>query len=118
VTVTGSCCPCASRARGAVRERGGQDVRGYCYLTCSTGSIRGVKVSVSLPGEDVQFLDEYAIEQGLESRSAALQKAVRLLRTAELGAAYESAWEQWTTDGESEVWDATVGDGLPHRSPS
>lgn len=77
-----------------------------------------MKVSVSLPGEDVQFLDGYAKEQGLESRSAALHRAVRLLRTAELGAAYESAWEQWTADGESEVWDQTVGDGLPRRSPS
>jgi Arc/MetJ-type ribon-helix-helix transcriptional regulator len=77
-----------------------------------------MKVSVSLPGEDVQFLDEYAKEQGLESRSAALHRAVRLLRTAELGAAYESAWEQWAADGESELWDQTVGDGLFHRSPS
>ena len=33
-----------------------------------------MKVSVSLPGEDVRFLDEYAREQGLESRSAAVHK--------------------------------------------
>lgn len=78
----------------------------------------GMKVSVSLPDEDVQFLDEYAQEQGLESRSAALHRAVRLLRTAELGAAYESAWEQWTTDRDAELWDPTVGDGLPGRAPS
>src|SRR5438128_2378382 len=51
-----------------------------------------MKVSVSLPGADVQFLDEYAKEQGLESRSAALHRAVRLLRTAELGASYGAAW--------------------------
>ena len=74
-----------------------------------------MKASVSLPGEDVQFLDEYARDQGLESRSAALQKAVRLLRSAELGAAYESAWEQWSADGEAEPWEATTGDGLPDR---
>ena len=118
MTVTGSCWPMRVPGEGRrARARRPRCPR-ICYLTCSTGSIRGVKVSVSLPGEDVQFLDEYAIEQGLESRSAALQKAVRLLRTAELGVAYESAWAQWTTDGESEVWDATVGDGLPHRSPS
>ena len=77
-----------------------------------------MKVSVSLPGEDVQFLDEYAKGQGLQSRSAALQRAVRLLRTAELGAAYESAWEEWTTDGDSELWDSTVGDSLPDRTPA
>jgi len=77
-----------------------------------------MKVSVSLPGEDVQFLDDYTREQGLESRSAALQKAVRLLRTAELGVAYESAWEQWAADGDAEAWDASVADGIAGRAPS
>jgi Arc/MetJ-type ribon-helix-helix transcriptional regulator len=70
-----------------------------------------MKVSVSLPGEDIRFLDDYAKEQGLESRSAAVHKAVRLLRSAELGAAYESAWEEWATQGEAESWESTVGDG-------
>ena len=45
-----------------------------------------MKVSVSLPGDDVEFLDDYATKQGLDSRSAALQRAVRLLRVSELGA--------------------------------
>ena len=34
-----------------------------------------MKLSVSLPGEDVDFLDAYARERGLESRSAAVQQA-------------------------------------------
>ena len=76
-----------------------------------------MKVSVSLPGEDVQFLDEYAKEQGLESRSAALHRAVRLLRSAELGAAYESAWEEWDTGTDAEVWDSTINDGLSDVAP-
>ena len=71
-----------------------------------------MKVSVSLPGEDVQFLDAYAREQGLDSRSAALHRAVRLLRTAELGGTYEAAWDEWKADGEAELWDATTADGL------
>jgi len=71
-----------------------------------------VKVSVSLPGEDVEFLDEYAKEQGLDSRSAAVHRAVRLLRTAELAGAYEAAWEEWATNGDADLWEATVGDGL------
>jgi Arc/MetJ-type ribon-helix-helix transcriptional regulator len=73
--------------------------------------MNGMKVSVSLPGPDVQFLDEYAKEQGLESRSAALQRAVRLLRLSELRESYRSAWEEATDD--DAAWDATVGDGLP-----
>ena len=72
-----------------------------------------MKVSVSLPGEDVQFLDDYVTERGLESRSAALQQAVRLLRTGELGAAYEAAWDEWAADADNAAWDEVVGDGLP-----
>jgi Arc/MetJ-type ribon-helix-helix transcriptional regulator len=71
-----------------------------------------MKVSVSLPGEDVEFLDAYARDRGLESRSAALQRAVRLLRTAELGGAYEAAWREWDDSGEAEAWEATTADGL------
>lgn len=71
-----------------------------------------MKVSVSLPSEDVEYLDEYAREQRLGSRSAALHKAVRLLRAAELGAEYESAWEEWDASDDSRSWDGTVGDGL------
>ncbi len=76
-----------------------------------------MKVSVSLPGEDVRFLDEYAQEQGLESRSAALHQAVRLLRAAELGASYESAWNEWIAADDAELWDHTAGDGLATDAP-
>lgn len=71
-----------------------------------------MKVSVSLPGEDVQFLDEYAREQGLESRSAALHRAVRLLRTMELAAPYEAAWDEWAGAGEADAWEPSASDGL------
>ena len=71
-----------------------------------------MKVSVSLPGEDVQFLDEYAKEQGLDSRSAALHRAVRLLRTAELAGTYEAAWAEWQAAGEADLWESTTGDGV------
>jgi len=71
-----------------------------------------MKVSVSLPGDDVHFLDEYAREQGLESRSAALHRAVRLLRTAELSGTYEAAWEEWAAQDDDAIWESTTGDGL------
>ena len=70
-----------------------------------------MKVSVSLPTDDVDFLDAYAREQGLDSRSAALHRAVRLLRASELGTAYESAWGEWAASGEAAGWDAAAGDG-------
>ena len=71
-----------------------------------------MKVSVSLPGDDVEFLDSYAKERGLESRSAALHRAVRLLRVAELGAAYETAWDEWVAGSDAEAWESTTSDGL------
>ena len=71
-----------------------------------------MKVSVSLPDEDVRFLDEYAAAHGVGSRSAAVHKAVRLLRASGLGAAYEDAWSDWDTSDESDAWDSTVADGL------
>jgi Arc/MetJ-type ribon-helix-helix transcriptional regulator len=71
-----------------------------------------MKVSVSLPDEDVVFLDAYAATQGYASRSAVLHKAVRLLRASELGPAYEDAWSEWSESGEGELWDIAVADGL------
>jgi hypothetical protein len=37
-----------------------------------------MKVSVSLPDDDVEFLDAYAQPQGIESRSAVVHKAIRI----------------------------------------
>ncbi len=71
-----------------------------------------MKVSVSLPGEDVEFLDRYAADQGIGSRSAAVHKAVRLLRASELGAAYEDAWGEWAKSDDDKLWEATTNDGL------
>ena len=69
-----------------------------------------MKISMSLPDEDVTFLDAYVEEKGLASRSAALHKAVRLLKASGLGSAYEAAWLEWHDKNES-LWDATSNDG-------
>lgn len=69
-----------------------------------------MKVSVSLPDDDIQFLDDYADRTGLGSRSAALHTAVRLLRASELGAAYEQAWDEWAESEDAALWDSTAGD--------
>ena len=70
-----------------------------------------MKISISLPDEDVTFLDSLVEEQGLASRSAALHKAVRLLKASGLGSAYEAAWSEWREESES-LWCATSSDGL------
>ena len=71
-----------------------------------------MKVSVSLPDDDVEFLDSYARAQGIQSRSAALHKAVGLLRASQLGDAYEDAWNSWAASDEAGAWDAVTADGL------
>jgi Arc/MetJ-type ribon-helix-helix transcriptional regulator len=70
-----------------------------------------MKLSVSLPDDDVAFLDEYARIRGYPSRSAALHAAVRSLRSSTLGDAYAAAWAEGSAADEA-LWDATVDDGL------
>lgn len=71
-----------------------------------------MKLSVSLPEEDVAALDEYARAQGLKTRSAALQHAIRMLRNPELEQDYASAWDEWEESGEEAAWAASAADGL------
>ena len=71
-----------------------------------------MKISVSLPEGDVVFLDRYALRVAAGSRSAVVQRAIRLLRATELGPAYAQAWEEWATSGDAEAWDAVAGDGI------
>jgi Arc/MetJ-type ribon-helix-helix transcriptional regulator len=71
-----------------------------------------MKLSISLPDEDIEFLASYAASEGLGSRSAALRKAIRLLRASELGPAYEAAFTEWDGSDGASLWDSTAGDGL------
>jgi Arc/MetJ-type ribon-helix-helix transcriptional regulator len=71
-----------------------------------------MKISVSLPDEDVEFLDSYARAQGFESRSAVVHTAVRMLRSSKLGDAYADAWREWEESDDAELWDRIAADGL------
>lgn len=72
-----------------------------------------MKLSISLPEEDVVVLDEHARKVGLRSRSAAIHQAVRLLRRSGLEDDYAVAWEEWDRSGEREIWETAAGDGRP-----
>ena len=72
-----------------------------------------MKLSVSLRDEDVATLDEYARTHGLASRSAAVQRAIEMLRHPDLEQDYAAAWDEWEASGEEAVWASTVADGLP-----
>ncbi len=71
-----------------------------------------MKLSVSIPNDDVAFLDTYVIGHNVGSRSAALQRAIRLLRASQLTADYAEAFAEWDEQGHSFAWETVVGDGL------
>jgi len=71
-----------------------------------------MKLSISLPEEDVAVLDEFARTAGLPSRSAALRHAVRMLRLPELEQDYRTAWDQWEESGDHAAWSTTDSDGV------
>ncbi|RZV43610.1 MAG: antitoxin [Acidimicrobiales bacterium] len=70
-----------------------------------------MKVSVSIPDEDVEFLDNYTKTHKIESRSAALHRAIRLLRASELGDAYAAAFTEWADDSTNDAWGSVLADG-------
>ena len=70
-----------------------------------------MKISISLPEEEVGFLDAYARSRGIKSRSGTVRAALRLLRAMELTDDYAAAWAEWRDD-ESAAWDRSSSDGL------
>lgn len=71
-----------------------------------------MKVSVSIPEQDLRFLDDYVVDKGLGSRSAGVHEAIGALRQMALTLEAEQAIVDWYDSGEAEVWDVTVADGL------
>ena len=71
-----------------------------------------MKLSISLPAEEIAFMDGYARSQGIKSRSGVIKAALRNLRTSELSDSYASAWRDFDEE-EDRVWDRSSSDGLP-----
>ncbi|HEU5423675.1 MAG TPA: antitoxin [Nitrolancea sp.] len=66
------------------------------------------KLSISLPDDDLEFLDEL----NADSRSAAIHAAIELARSLSLVDDYTAAYDEWVESGDAELWEAVVGDGL------
>ncbi|MEY9894583.1 Arc/MetJ-type ribon-helix-helix transcriptional regulator [Catenulispora sp. MAP12-49] len=66
------------------------------------------KLSISLPDDDVAFLDE--LDAG--SRSAAIHAAIEVARSMSLVDDYTAAYDEWVESGDAELWEAVVGDGI------
>ena len=65
-----------------------------------------MKLSVSLPDADCQFLDNCVDNGSYASRSAVVARALRLLRTADLGKMYEEAFAEWRASEEFTDWES------------
>lgn len=76
----------------------------------------GMKISVSLPQEDVAFVDEYAVKKAAESRSAVIHAAIQALRESALEEEYLAAWDEWYASEDAQLWDRTAGDGISDES--
>ena len=70
-----------------------------------------MKLSISLPAEEIAFLDGYARSQGIKSRSGVILAALRQLRMSELVDDYASAWAE-SDDEDDRLWDRSSSDGL------
>ncbi|MCT1998839.1 ribbon-helix-helix domain-containing protein [Brachybacterium muris] len=75
-----------------------------------------MKVSVSLSEDDLAALDRYVEQFGLDSRSAAVQQAIRRLQDPQLEADYAAAWEEWDRGRDEDTWAAVSSDGLTYAA--
>ncbi len=61
--------------------------------------------------QELAFIDQYAAEHAVESRSGVIQRAISLLRATDLGGDYAAAWEEWAGP-EADAWEHPIADGL------
>lgn len=71
-----------------------------------------MKLSVSLPDDIVEFIDEQTTSGAFESRSAVLRAAVAALRQHAITDFYAAAWDEWEQSGEDKLWESVAADGL------
>jgi Arc/MetJ-type ribon-helix-helix transcriptional regulator len=75
-----------------------------------------MKVSVSLPRDDIEFLDEETRAGRYPSRSAAMKAAVTVLRQAAITDSYAEAWDEWEQSVDDVLWESVASDGLARDS--
>ena len=71
-----------------------------------------MKVSISLPDDDVRFIDDQTSLGRYPSRSAAVSSAIRAMRQRELTDSYVEAFDVWAATDDAALWDLTTSDGL------
>ncbi|RDV46195.1 antitoxin [Leifsonia sp. ku-ls] len=69
------------------------------------------KLSISLPEQDVAYVDALAAERD-GNRSAVIHDMVRLFREIRSEDDYRRAFAEWDGSEDEKLWDSTSGDGL------
>ena len=70
------------------------------------------KLSISVDAGLATFIERYRQSHGVSSKSAVVERALTLLREAELGEQYAEAYREWEGSEDAELWEQTVGDGI------
>ncbi|RLK59297.1 antitoxin [Actinokineospora cianjurensis] len=70
-----------------------------------------MKLSVSLPEVDVQFIDEYLARFDAATRSSVIQLAIGLLRESSMREEYAQAFAEWDGSDDAGLWESAVADG-------
>ena len=71
-----------------------------------------MKVRISLCEDELRLLDELAECHKLRTPSAGVRRALKALRSEQLAAEYEACFSDPQFGEGSDLWDATVADGL------
>lgn len=64
-----------------------------------------MRLRITLPDDVCEFLDQCVDEGHYPSRSAVVLRALRLLRSADLGAMYAEAYTEWASSADGADWD-------------
>jgi Arc/MetJ-type ribon-helix-helix transcriptional regulator len=70
-----------------------------------------VKLSVSLPDNDVAFIDNLSREHD-GNRSAAVHHLIQLAREMRAADAYTAAFDEWHESGDDAAWDGPASDEI------
>lgn len=76
-----------------------------------------IKLSVSVDQGFVPFIERYQQDHTVRTKSEVVERALELLRKAELEQAYKEAAQDWLENPDAALWENTVGDGIEPLEP-
>jgi hypothetical protein len=71
-----------------------------------------IKLSVSVDQNFLPFIERYQQDHTVRTKSEVIERALNLLRKAELEAAYCEAGREWRENPDAALWENVVADGL------